>query len=194
MKIFAMCIFLSLCATHNAYATLLPVVTTDSPNQMAVSWQWDGSSPSVNEPSFANWYTNVTLTIDLSTSASGFIGHLHIEDPTDPFTPLAPLLILGNENSYGVLSDNHFSHLGVNYNFFFDRHIDPRSSTLTLAASTVPEPRTLYLMLIGTILLFVKSFAWRQTNSYNKGLKAIPSNASNSSVFLASMHARFGSL
>ncbi len=160
---------LMMLASFATEAALVSTVHKDTSNALEISWEWDGESPSVSKPIFSNWYKEVELVIDLSTSASGFIGHLNITDSTNPFSILAPLLILGDSSTYGTLSDLDFTYLSVNYHFLFDRNIDPLNSTIQLTAAVVPIPSAflLFTSVILPLLIKLKYHRRKTGGSYN---------------------------
>lgn len=157
MKTLKILMYLVAIGAVPANAALSPSIIDDTPSSMAVIWEWDGASLEFSEPSFSNWYTDVALTIDLSKGPSGFIGNLAINDPTNPFELLVPLLILGEEYSLGVLADYEFTHLGVSYDFLFKRDIDPLYSDIQLSATVVPLPSAFFPFLSALPFLWAKS-------------------------------------
>lgn len=147
----ALFLFLS----YSAKASLVPTIHTDTSNALDISWQWSGESPSVSMPTFSNWHGEVDLTINLDNHPYEVIGVLWVGDPTEPFTIPTPLLIFGDLNTFGTLTDAEFTYLGVDYHFLFERDIVASNSNIRLTATVVPIQGA-YLFYLSAMLPLLK--------------------------------------
>ena len=136
---------------QNSSAGLVSTINDDTLNQLDVTWYWDETVPSKDEPILSNWSDDISLQFYSASDPNDFIGGLSITEyfPNDPTIYASQQVILISpfkSEQYGILTDVCISTSNANYHFLFERNPNYSESVIKLTATAVPIPGALWLL------------------------------------------------
>ena len=136
---------------QNSSAGLVSTINDDTLNQLDVTWYWDETVPSEDEPILSNWSDDISLQFYSASDPNDFIGGVNITEyfPNDRTIYASQQVILISpfkSDQYGILTDVYTSTSNANYHFLFDRNPNCSESIIKLTATAVPIPGVLWLL------------------------------------------------